>query len=229
MILDDHLYIAHRIDRAAARRHCPRLTGLVLDVGCGRQPYRDLLPPQSSYVGMEVSGDVSPDLVGSVLDLPVRSESVDAVICTQVLEHVPEPARGVAEMHRVLRPGGKLYVTVPQSWGLHYEPHDYFRFTKYGVAYLLERAGFRIRAIEQMGGLFSYAVVRLIDLAATAWFGLCDRIGLRRGRYRIAALAALPVNLLARPLIALDRIDRLNPYGWAVLAEKPAPSQPPGP
>ena len=199
MILDDYLYIAHRIDRAAARRHCPQLSGLVLDVGCGRQPYRDLLPPGSTYVGMEVTDEGSPDVVGNVMDLPIRSESVDAVMCNEVLEHVPEPARGVAEMYRVLRPGGKLYVTVPQSWGLHYEPHDYFRYTKYGVSYLLERAGFRVRAIEQMGGLFSYAVVRLVDLAAAAWFRLCDRIGLSRssGRYR-APVASSPRNRRSR-------------------------------
>jgi SAM-dependent methyltransferase len=222
VILSDYLHLAHRIDRAMARRYCPELVGIVLDVGCGRQPYRRFLGPGTTYIGMEMSAELEPDIVGSVLALPVRSGSLDGILCNEVLEHVPEPGAALAEMHRALRPSGRAYLTVPQSWGLHYEPQDYYRYTKYGITYLLEKHGFRVRSMDRMGGLFSYTAVRLLDLLVTGpFFGLCDRIGLRRGRYRLAALLVLPLNLVLIPIVTvLDRLDATNAYGWAVLADK---------
>jgi len=133
---------------------------------------------------------------------------------------VPEPGVALAELHRVMRPGALLYVTVPQAWGLHYEPHDYYRYTKYGISHLLREAGFEVAEVRQMGGLFSYFAVRLIDLVVLrGLFPICDRLRLRRGRYRLAALAMLPFNLVFAPLSSMfDRLDPLNAYGWAVLA-----------
>jgi SAM-dependent methyltransferase len=223
-LLDDYLYIAHRIDRSAATTFCPRLRGEVLDIGCGRRPYRALLTRASGYIGMDSNPDVKPDVVGSVLDLPFEDASFDGVMCTEVLEHVPDPSRALAEIRRVMRGGGLLYLTVPQAWGLHYEPHDYFRYTKYGIGHLLEKAGLAVLEIRQTGGLFSYSAVRFVDLVVLrGLFPILDRLGLHRGRYRLAALLALPFNLIAVPLTSLlDRLDPLNAYGWAVLAEKPA-------
>jgi hypothetical protein len=115
-----------------------------------------------------------------------------------------------------------VYVTVPQAWGLHYEPFDFFRYTRYGIALLLEQAGFEVLETRQMGGLFSYFAVRLIDLfVVAALFPLCDTIRLKRGRYRLAALLVLPLNLVLAPVVGrLDRLDPFNAYGWAVLASK---------
>lgn len=224
MIFDDYLYIAHRIGQKMARRYCSSLSGVVIDVGCGRRPYRRFLPTNASYVGVDSNRDLSPDVVASVTALPFRTGSIDAVMCSEVLEHVPEPSLALGEINRVLRSGSRLYMTVPQSWGLHYEPDDYFRYTRYGIGYLLEQNGFEIRQIEQMGGLFSYFAVRVLDLFVTGvLFRLCDAIRLERGRYRLAAMLVLPFNLVMIPIVsALDRLDATNAYGWAVLAEKVA-------
>jgi len=130
----------------------------------------------------------------------------------------------MAEIARVLRPGGLLYLTVPQSWGLHYEPDDYFRFTKYGIRVLLERHGLQLQEYRQIGGLFSHFAVRLIDLiVARAWLPTWRKLGLRRGGYRAAAVLLAPLNLMLAPLTgALDRLDPFNAYAWAVIASKPA-------
>jgi SAM-dependent methyltransferase len=224
VLLDDYLYIAHKIDRSTAAIYCSRLRGRVLDVGCGTSPYRRFLSNATEYVGIDPNPAVAPDVVGSVLELPFPDASFESVVCTEVLEHVNEPRAALSEVHRVMRNRGVLYLTVPQAWGLHYEPHDYFRYTRYGITHLLEQAGFKVTEVRQMGGLFSYFTVRLIDLlVVSVLFPVLERLGIQRGRYRLAAVLALPLNALLSPLAsALDRLDRFNAYGWAVMAVKDA-------
>lgn len=222
MIFSSYLYLAHRLDRAMARRFCPRLGGIVLDVGCGHRPFRGLLPPGARYIGMDYNADVEPDVVGSVLALPFRDDAVDSVMCNEVLEHVPEPSAALDEVWRVLRPGGVAYITVPQAWGLHYEPHDYFRYTPYGLRHLLEKSNFEVVETRRMGGLFTYFAVRVLDMIVLdGLFPLMAKLRINRGRYRISALIMLPLTLLLIPgTTMLDRLDKTNPYGWAVLARK---------
>lgn len=221
MVLDDYLHLAHRAYRRSAKRFCPRLHGRIVDVGCGRQPYRPFLTGATEYVGLESNPDLDPDVLGDIHDIPFGAREFDGALCTEVLEHVPDPPRAVAELNRVLRPGALLYVTVPMTWGLHYEPHDYYRYTRYGIRHVLESGGFRVLETDRIGGLFSYFGVRLIDmLVARVVFPICDRFRLRRGRWRLAALLMLPLNVVFMPLAWLDRFDELNPIGWAVLAEK---------
>ena len=170
---------------------------------------------------METQPSLKPDIVGSVFSIPIRSESLDGVLCNEVLEHVNEPSDALKDIHRVLKPGGLLYITVPQCWGLHYEPNDYFRFTKYGIDYLLKKNGFKVEAMEQMGGLFSYLGVRVVAVIVERMFlPAFKAAGIHRGQYRISALAVLPLNLLVSMVALLDRFDTTDAYGWAVLARK---------
>jgi SAM-dependent methyltransferase len=118
----------------------------VADVGAGDAPYRELFD-HAEYV--TVDWEMSPhegaskaDVVASAESVPLPDASFDAVVLTQVLQHVPEPARVVAEQHRILRPGGRLLVTAPLVWELHEMPHDYFRYTEPGLRSLLRRTGF---------------------------------------------------------------------------------------
>jgi SAM-dependent methyltransferase len=224
VLLDDYLHIAHEIDRSMAKAYCPRLQGKVLDIGCGSRPYGKFLTQATEYVGLDRNPDLAPDVVGSVLNLPFSDASFDGVLCTEVLEHVPDPARALGEIHRVIKPGGDLYLTVPQAWGLHYEPDDYYRYTRHGITYLLQKQGFTVTEVRQMGGLFSYFAVRLIDLFVVGvLFPALERLGIRRGGYRLAAIVVLPLNVVLSPLSrGLDRFDRFNAYGWAVMAVKSA-------
>ena len=119
-------------------------TGVVLDVGCGEQPYRSLLPPGSSYQGLDIaeSGERfgyarSDTLYVSGYPWPVADGSVDLVLCTEVLEHVLDPGKLLSEVQRCLRPGGRLLLTVPFAARWHFVPYDYWRFTPSSMAHLL--------------------------------------------------------------------------------------------
>jgi SAM-dependent methyltransferase len=86
-------------------------------------------------------GPLDCDITADVQDMPVSSGTVDAVICTEVLEHVPDPAQAVREIHRVLKPGGVLLAAAPFYWPWHgcQDYQDYWRITHQGWR-LLTRA-----------------------------------------------------------------------------------------
>ncbi len=131
--------------------HCK---GKVLDAGAGRGAYRDLLKDHADcYVGMDVAASNATAAVGDTQRLPFADATFDTVFCSQVLEHVPEPWLALAEFRRVLKPGGKLLLSVPHISWLHNEPHDYYRYTCFGLDYLLKRAGFDDAEITPAGGL----------------------------------------------------------------------------
>src|SRR5207245_3323393 len=85
--------------------------------------------------------------------LPFRSDVFASVLCTQVIEHVPTPEHVFAQAYRVLKAGGYLVLTTPQTWGLHEVPHDYYRYTEYGLRFLAERAGFTVVRVEPTCGI----------------------------------------------------------------------------
>jgi hypothetical protein len=86
--------------------------------------------------------------------IPQPDATHDAVISTQVLEHLGDPLQALREFHRVLISRETLYLTAPQGAPLHEEPHNYFNFTSYGLQLLCERAGFQDIAINPRGGYF---------------------------------------------------------------------------
>ncbi len=128
--------------------------GLLLDAGAGRSAYRHAIKKYCrEYVSVDIG--VRPELnaVGDLLELPFATGAFDTVFCSQVLEHVSHPSKALAELHRVLKPGGCLSLTVPHISWLHNEPHDYFRFTRYGLAQLAEDNGLDVAQTSHSGGL----------------------------------------------------------------------------
>jgi SAM-dependent methyltransferase len=140
--------------RAAAGYH----TGtLVLDVGCGSKPFAPHLMRQGdSWIGMDLpvtaAGASRADVFGSAMAAPFATGVFDTVLCTQVLEHVPQPWLAMVELSRMLRPGGHLIATVPHISVLHEEPHDYFRYTPYGLHQLACLAGLEPVRVQPLGG-----------------------------------------------------------------------------
>jgi len=218
-------FVQKRLQRKVLRQLAGRIWAeRILDVGCGRQPYRVLFP-NSLYIGMDLSIEVRPTIVADARYIPLKDESVDCVLCTEVIEHVFDYELVIQEIRRVLRPGGWLILTAPMSWGLHYEPYDYWRFTPYSLRLILEGAGFQVEHIERVGGLFSLFGSRLVEGVALQlwrrlyWFP-------HKMWHGMILVFSIPVSLFFAGLGELmDRAIPTDYIGNAILAKKPQPQE----
>lgn len=172
----------------------------VLDAGAGELQYARHFEGRR-YVAVDLAcGDELWDYsklhaIADLASLPFPCGAFDGAINIVTLEHVAEPATVIRELARVIAPGGSLLLAVPQDWEVHQAPHDYFRYTRYGVRYLLERAGFSNIHVYPAGGYFRLLSRRLLN--GLSFF---------RGIWFLpAALLLAPPALL---LPALDRFDR---------------------
>lgn len=223
-----YMWIANRALVRALERARPHARGVLLDVGCGSRPFERVFAGRvTRYFGTDLSaspylGARRPDAFARAEAQPVRSGSVDTVLGLSMLTYLPEPARMLDEAARVLRPGGILILEFTQNAPLHDEPHDYFRFTRYGATWLLERAGFEPLEVIPVAG----AWVR----TGMWWIQALNR--LNRGPTRV--LTEVPVRLLYVVVqvacAALDRLffDPREAVAHLVVARR-APSGGPGP
>ena len=200
-------WLVERINRAYVQEAAGRYgRGRVLDAGCGRRPYAEFF---SDYTGLEFDrvryADAPADVWGSGMELPFRDKAFATVFSSQVLEHVPEPWRMVAEMARVLEPGGHLILTAPHIWGLHEAPHDYFRFTCYGLEHLARRVGLQPVEVRPMAGYWVTAGVRFCYYLRRFERGPLKPV--------VRAMFAL-IQLLAW---GLDRLHRVESDAWNYL------------
>jgi SAM-dependent methyltransferase len=124
------------------------LKGRLLDIGCGSKPYKKLFVVDA-YVGLDIDSEITRKRnVAEVLYdgklFPLPSNSFDSALCNQVLEHVFNPDEFLGEIYRVLKPNGKLLLTVPFVWDEHEQPYDYARYSSFGLKSLLEKNGFHV-------------------------------------------------------------------------------------
>lgn len=131
--------------------------GKLLDIGCGIKPYKRMAEPfVQSHVGVDHEDSLHDaadvDIAGSAYEIPVEDGSFDCVLCTDVLEHLEEPGDAVAESYRLLKKGGHAIYTVPLFWHVHEAPRDFYRYTKFGLSYLFEKAGFEVLEINALTG-----------------------------------------------------------------------------
>ncbi|HEY2326973.1 MAG TPA: methyltransferase domain-containing protein [Gaiellaceae bacterium] len=111
----------------------------VLDIGCGDKPYYPFFAGAASYVGVDVKENRAADVIGSIDAIPVEDGSFDVVLCTQVLEHVDDPAAAVSELYRVCAPGGRVLASTHGVMVFHPNPNDLWRWTHQGLRVLFER------------------------------------------------------------------------------------------
>jgi len=216
----------HRATLAAAVKHEAAALpagARVLDAGAGAAPYRPLFA-HCDYVTQDWPASVhaagrAPDVVADLHALPIEAGRFDFVLCTEVLEHVAEPARVLGELRRVLRPGGRLLLTVPFVAELHEEPHDHWRFTSHALRRLMEEAGFAVDAIQPLSGWFS----TLAQVLRHGGLSMRPADGRARPGTRLVALLAQAASLLLAPAAhRLDAFDerRALPLGWACTATR---------
>jgi SAM-dependent methyltransferase len=196
---------------------------IVLDAGAGECPHSTLFA-HTHYIKLDRAiGDMTwdyshIDVQGDVCELPFRDGVFDAVVNIQVLEHIKEPHICVYEMARVLKPGGQLILTTVQDWEIHQHPNDFFRYTRYGLEYLFDRAGLKSR-VEALGGLFWNISFRLMALLGF----------LQKGWRWILFFLLAPFFALIIPGICyvLDPLDRRRDYtlGYFCWCQKPQPRE----
>ncbi|WP_119680508.1 class I SAM-dependent methyltransferase [Indioceanicola profundi] len=159
-------WIARRGLRRSMGENAKALDGRLLDVGCGSKPYRKLFSV-SEYVGLEIESPSSrragnADFYYDGKQFPFDDASFDSILCNQVLEHVFDPQNFLSEIGRVLRPGGRLLLTIPFVWDEHEQPFDFARYSSFGLKSLLERHGFEVERQEKIGTDFS-VIVQLVN------------------------------------------------------------------
>jgi SAM-dependent methyltransferase len=189
----------------------------VLDVGAGDAPYAELFA-HADYVTLDWESSVhegarSASIQASADDLPVADASIDAVVLTQVLEHVRRPAVVMSEIARILRPGGTLFATVPLVWELHEEPHDYWRYTAHGLRALLADAGLGEVAITPRSDSLS----ALAQLMTNVSWSLAAQNDNPRTQRAAAALRELALEVAE--LAPLD-LRSVLPLGYTVEARR---------
>lgn len=140
----------------------------LLDAGAGNQPYKGLF----GHCRYEAADFEKVDkryaqstYVCDLSRIPVAGSSYDAAVLSQVLEHTPEPLVVLEELHRVLRPDGLLFYSGPFFYEEHEIPYDFFRYTQYGVRYLLQKAGFLIERIDWLEGYACTVAYQLETMA----------------------------------------------------------------
>jgi len=205
-----------------------KIFGTVLDIGCGSKPYRSLFDNIKEYRGIDfkdysVNKDFpagKPDYYFSdkyikTLTLPFKNESFDNVVAFQVLEHHPNPQKLINEMFRIVKNKGYILLTTPFLGGIHEEPNDYQRFTKYGLIELFKLYKCELLEIIKQGSLFSTISMLLNE-------SLNSFAAKNKFFYFISVLIYLPFFLFSYISFFLDMIFKSDKifFNYLILVKK---------
>lgn len=178
----------------------------ILDVGAESSPYKKYFKRmdffaqdivQNSAHTIDFVGDINEGIPG------IKDKSFDYILCTQVLEHIRIPDKAFKEFYRILKRGGRLFLTTHLCFEEHMIPYDYFRFTKYGLRYLGESNGFAMERIAPHGGVF-HVLALIVDTIPIKLF-------YKRGGfmyYAYLAIFTLPIIIFNMFCYVLDYLDR---------------------
>jgi SAM-dependent methyltransferase len=198
----------------------------VLDIGCFNKWAKQHLQPGCEYVGLDYYETASqwyhsvPDVYGDALSLPLAPASFDAVILIDVLEHIKDSRRLLDQIHGVLKPGGKVIMSLPFLYPLHDAPRDYVRLTIHGIENLAEQSQFDIELCEPVGSpIVTAAFLFNVSLSKTVinWISA-------RSIWSIFALIVPPIilinNLLARFVSRFEISDGFMANSYQVILVK---------
>jgi SAM-dependent methyltransferase len=130
---------------------------VALDVGCGGQPFRALLERRGyTYIGLDVNQNPEGTVtiitaIDESLPTSLPTAGVDFILCTEVLEHVADWQKAFANLSYLLRPGGRVVITVPFFYPLHEEPYDFWRPTIHAITRFAVAAGLQTVEVSAVG------------------------------------------------------------------------------
>ena len=193
--------------------------GLVLDAGSGHGGWRDYIEQNAERreaLDWQAREGESLDWIADLTDMPqVPSDRFDAAICHQVMEHISKPRNALKEIHRVMKPGAHLVMSVPHLSRLHELPHDYYRYTPQGLKIIAEQCGFEPITIQTYGGLATFIHHQI----STVFIGLAS---ITRPTALIATGINAPFTLLAAGVDHLIDRNSFMPNGIIAVLRKPA-------
>lgn len=215
-LLDNHEYLIEQF-LIEQEKQMPPFSD-VLDAGAGQCQYKHIFTRLNHYVAQDACiGDDRWDysqinIKSPIEKIPVKKESFDYIICTQVLEHVPSPDKVFKEFARILRPNGKLLLTAPQCVGEHQVPYNFFNFIRYGLKKLAEDNGFKVISIEPQGG-YPMLIGQMLQTLPYYVFG----------ENRVTKVLFYPYRLLVTSIgFCLDYFDkrRTTTFGYMCVFQK---------
>lgn len=165
-------YVVRNSILSALNKSAPRLDGRLLDIGCGSMPYKKYILKKSTvreYIGLDIDNalvydsGVKPDFRWDGVHMPFGDQEFHCAMGTEMLEHCPEPDLVLKEIHRVLKPGGIFFFTVPFLWPLHEVPHDEYRYTPFSLERHLKGVGFSNVELTALGG-WNASLAQMIGL-----------------------------------------------------------------
>lgn len=199
------------------------VSGKLLDIGCGNKPYLEILKPLTTeYLGVDIiqSNSNCVDLVCAANHITLDDNSFDTIISTQTIEHVEDHQGLVNEAYRILKKDGYFIISGPMYWPLHEEPYDFFRFTKHGFTYILNKAGFEVISIASNGGKWALAGQAFLHAIYPAMFNVK---GFKGKVIKFVANLLGGVKTINRIFLYLDKknYDPVNTMNYVIVAKKP--------
>ena len=197
----------------------PQFKGVVLDIGGKKKNTRgEFTPPVQaveSWKYVNIDEHAAPDIMASADDIPLPDNHADFIVMTELLEHVPNPEAVLREAQRLLKPGGKIFVTMPFLYQVHADPHDYTRWTADMLRMQAQDAGFAAIDIAPMGGLFSV----IYDLFRAHIYRVCTP-GTLSFKIKVKALSISACGFSFMDCCASASQNHIT-TGWALTATKP--------
>ena len=153
----------------AIKKEAINLKGKILDFGCGAKPYKSLFINAVEYIGLDIENEGHShekeeiDVYYDGKIIPFENEHFDSIFSSEVFEHVFDIDPILDEINRVLKPGGKILISLPFAWNEHEIPNDFGRYTSFGIIHLLEKHGFEIIRLTKSGH-FAAVLAQFIPL-----------------------------------------------------------------
>lgn len=217
-----HNWLIYDVADRFLSKSIPHYQGSLYDLGAGESPYKNFfLQHAKQYIAVDWAGslhntkaDIAADLN---MPLPISAEVADTVVSLSVMEHLCEPQTMLNEAFRILKPRGGV-LQVPWQWWIHEAPYDFFRYTPYGLKYMVDKAGFVDVVVEPQSGFFTMWLLKF------NYFSLRLIRGPRLLRWAIRAVL-LPIWYLDQKAATyLDKLDKnwaAETTGYFVTARKP--------